>query len=106
MKDRGRSYRTIVPGGLGVQYQPNWGPAFKNSIQKLRKLGPWDVALGNHPFLAPKDLEIVETELKTRGTGPHPAILGPEKINAFFDAILKVVDEKLVAEPPTGPPGT
>jgi metallo-beta-lactamase class B len=105
-KDGSRSYRTIIPGGLGVQYAPNWGPSFKSSIQKLKKLGPWDVALGNHPFLAPKDLEIVEMELKTRGNGPHPAALGPQKIDAFFDAILKIVDEKLVAEPPTGPPST
>jgi len=103
-RDGTRSYRTIVPGGLGVQYQANWGPLFKSSIVKLRKLGPWDVALGNHPFLAPKDLEIVESELKTRGNGPHPAALGPQRIDAFFDAILKVVDERLIADPPTGPP--
>jgi metallo-beta-lactamase class B len=106
VKDGGRSYRTILPGGLGVQYQANWGPAFKKSIQTLRRLGPWDVALGNHPFLAPKDLEVVEAELETRGKGPHPAVLGPERIDAFFDAILKIVDEKLVAEPPTGVPTT
>jgi metallo-beta-lactamase class B len=104
--DRGRSYRTIIPGGLGVQYQANAGPPFKASIQKLRKLGPWDVALGNHPFLVPKDLEIVEMELKTRGNGPHPAVLGAQKNNEFLDAILKLVDEKLIAEPPTGPPPT
>lgn len=105
-KDGSRSYRTIVPGGLGTQYQANWGPAFKTSIQKLKKLGPWDVALGNHPFLMPKDIEIIEKELPSRGNGPHPAALGPQRNDAFFDAILKVVDEKLVAEPPTGPPAT
>jgi metallo-beta-lactamase class B len=103
-RDGARSHRTIVPGGLGVQYQANWGPAFKSSILKLKKLGPWDVALGNHPFLAPKDLEIVEMEIKTRGSGPHPAVVGPQRVDAFFDAILRVVDEKLIAEPPTGPP--
>jgi metallo-beta-lactamase class B len=103
-KDGNRSYRTIVPGGLGVQYQANWGPAFKSSIEKLKKLGPWDVALGNHPFLMPKDIEIIEKELPTRGNGPHPAVLGSRRNDAFFDAILKIVDEKLVAEPPTGPP--
>jgi len=34
----------------------------------------------------------------------HPAIIGPARINEFFDAILTIVDEKLVAEPPKGPP--
>lgn len=105
-RDGARSYRTIVPGGLGVQYQANWGPLFKSSVQKLKKLGPWDVALGNHPFLMAKDLEAIELELKTRGGGPHPAALGPQMTDAFFDAILKIVDEKLIAEPPTGPPAT
>ena len=104
VKDGGRSYRAIEPGGLGVQYQANAGPAFKSSMEKLKSLGPWDVVLGNHPFLAPKDLEVVETELRSRGGGPHPAVLGPEKISQFFDAILKIVNEKLVEEPPAGPP--
>ena len=106
VRDGGRAYRAIVPGGLGLQYQANWGPAFKRSLETLKSLGPWDVALGNHPFLGPKDLEIVEAELKTRGSGPHPAVIGPERVNAFFDAVLKIVEEKLVVEPPTGPPPT
>jgi hypothetical protein len=73
---------------------------FKSSITRLKGLGPWDVALGNHPFLAPKDLAEIETELKTRGQGPHPAVLGAARVDAFFADILKIVDEKLVAEPP------
>ncbi len=99
-KDRGRSYRVIEPGGLGLQYAPEWGPAFKKSIERLRQLGPWDVALGNHPFLAPKDLAKIEAELPKRGQGPHPAVLGPAAINTFFDQVLAIVNEKLVAEPP------
>jgi len=107
VKDRGKTYRAVVPGGLGVQYQPNWGPAFKSSIEKLKKLGPWDTVLGNHPFLTPKDLEIVEMELKTRGPNdPHPALVGRDRINQFWDDILKIVNDKLIAEPPTGPPST
>jgi metallo-beta-lactamase class B len=100
VKDRGRTYRALIPGGLGLHYQKDWGPTFKKSMLYLKSLGPWDVLLGNHPFLAPKDLEEVEKELKTRGDGPHPAILGAAANDAFFDAILKVVDEKLIAEPP------
>ena len=100
----GRTYRALTPGGLGLHYAPDWGPTFKKSIERLRALGPWDVALGNHPFLSPVDLEIVEQQLSSRSGGMHPAIIGPARITAFFDAILKIVDEKLVAEPPKGPP--
>ena len=100
----GRTYRALTPGGLGLHYAPDWGPTFKKSIARLRALGPWDVALGNHPFLSPVDLEIVEQQLSSRSGGMHPAIIGPARITAFFDAILKIVDEKLVAEPPKGPP--
>lgn len=100
----GRTYRALTPGGLGLHYDHNWGPTFKQSIERLRALGPWDVALGNHPFLSPVDLEIIEQQLGSRAGGAHPAVIGPAAITDFFDAILKIVDEKLVAEPPTGPP--
>ena len=100
----GRTYRAVTPGGLGLHYDHNWGPTFKKSIERLRSLGPWDAALGNHPFLSPVDLEVIEQQLGARPGGMHPAIIGPARITAFFDAILKIVDEKLVAEPPTGPP--
>lgn len=100
----GRSHRALTPGGLGLHYAPDWGPTFKKSIERLRALGPWDVALGNHPFLSPVDLEVVEQQLSSLPGGMHPAIIGPARITAFFDAILTIVDEKLVAEPPKGPP--
>ena len=100
----GRSYRALTPGGLGLHYAPEWGPTFKKSIERLRALGPFDVALGNHPFLAPVDLQIVEQQLATRKQGPHPAVIGPAAVTAFFDAILKIVDEKLVVEPPASRP--
>jgi metallo-beta-lactamase class B len=101
VRDGGRTYRAVTPGGLGLHYAPDWGPTYKKSMQRLHALGPWDVLLGNHPFLGPRDLEEVEAELKQRRSGAHPAVLGPAAINGFFDAILKIVDEKLVAEPPT-----
>ncbi len=102
VRDRGRSYRALTPGGLGLHYAPDLGPTFKKSMLRLKQLGPWDVALGNHPFLGPKDLAEIELALQKRGQGPHPAVLGPAAITGFFDAILKIVDEKLVAEPPRG----
>lgn len=99
-RDGARSHRVVVPGGLGLQYAPEFGPMFKSSITRLKGLGPWDVALGNHPFLAPKDLGEIEGELKTRGQRPHPAVLGGPRVDTFFGDILRIVDEKLVAEPP------
>src|SRR5581483_7594384 len=64
VKDLGKTYRAVTPGGLGLQYPAQVGPQFKSSIQRLRQLGPWDAVLGNHPFLGPIDLEQVEAELK------------------------------------------
>lgn len=99
VKDRGKAYRAIEPGGMGVQFGPEWTPIFINSVEKLKQLGPWDVVLGNHPFLQPMDMELdVEKGLETRGNGPNPAIVGPEKINEWFDQILKVASEKQATE--------
>jgi metallo-beta-lactamase class B len=98
-RDRGKSYRAIVPGGMGMQFGPQWTPVFIKSVERLKQLGPWDVMLGNHPFLMPRDLELeIEPQLAKRGDGPNPAIVGPASINQWFDAVLKVANEKLVAE--------
>jgi metallo-beta-lactamase class B len=99
VRDRGKSYRALEPGGLGLSFGPEWTPVFLKSMERLKKLGPWDVIFGNHPFLMPKDLEYeIKKELATRGNGPHPAVVGPVKIDEWFDAILKVVNEKLASE--------
>ncbi len=99
VKDRGKSYRAIVPGGMGMQFGPEWTAVFIKSVERLKQLGPWDVMLGNHPFLMPKDLELeIEPALAKRGDGPNPAVAGPAAINQWFDAVLKVANEKLAAE--------
>ena len=55
--------------------------------------------LGNHPFLGPRHVELdIEKDLATRGDGPHPAVVGPVKVNEWFDAVLKVANEKLASE--------
>jgi metallo-beta-lactamase class B len=98
-KDGGKSYRVLAPGGMGLSFGPEWTPVFIKSMERLKQLGPWDVILGNHPFLMPRDLEQdVEKDLATRGNGPHPAVVGAAKINEWFDQVLKVVNEKLVSE--------
>ena len=105
VRDGDRSYRALTPGGLGLHYAPDWGPTFKESMERLRALGPWDVMLSNHPFLMPRDLADIEVDLLERGsTAGHPAVLGPDAIDGFFETVLAIVDEKLVVEPPTGLP--
>jgi hypothetical protein len=72
---------------------------FIKSIEELKSLGPWDVILGNHVFLAPVPLiPDVENGLANRGDGPNPAIEGPQKIDEWFDAVLKTANEKLALE--------
>lgn len=89
---------------MGIAFGPEWTPVYIKSIERLKRLGPWDVALGNHPFLMPRDLELdVEKDLATRRKGPHPAIVGAAKINEWFDAIIKVANEKLATEQAAGP---
>jgi hypothetical protein len=84
---------------MGITFGPEWTPVYIKSMQRLKQLGPWDVVLGNHPFLSPVDMELdVEKNLATRGNGPHPALVGPAKINEWFDAVIKLANEKLALE--------
>ena len=98
VRDGGKSYRAVAPGGMGMQFGPDATPTFLKSVERLKQLGPWDVVLGNHPFLMPSDLAEIEKDLAKRGNGPHPAVLGPAKNNEWFDAVLKTVHEKLDSE--------
>jgi metallo-beta-lactamase class B len=105
-KDGAKSYRVLAPGGMGLSFGPDQTAVFLNSIERLEKLGPWDVILGNHPFLMPRDLEYdIEKDFAKRGNGPHPAVLGAAKINAWFDEVLKVVREKQASEQKGRPGG-
>jgi metallo-beta-lactamase class B len=98
-KDRGKSHRTLITGGIAMYGDPMWGDPYIKSIERLKALGPWDVLLGNHPFMAqPKDLGEIESDLATRGNGSNPAVAGPKKIDAFFDNALKLAREKQAME--------
>jgi metallo-beta-lactamase class B len=97
-RDGNKSYRTLIPGGLGIHMSPEWTEPFIKSIEKTKKLGPFDVLLGNHPFLAPRDLIEIKKDLAKRGSGPHPALVTPAQANQFFDGVLKTAREKLAVE--------
>jgi len=97
-KDRGKSYRALDPGGLGMQFGREWTPTFIKSFERLKQLGPWDVLLGNHPFLMPRNLFDIEKGLESRGQGPHPAILSAAAANEWLDRVLQTAREKLAYE--------
>ena len=97
-RDGAKSYRTLIPGGLGIHMTPQWTEPFIKSIEKTKQLGHFDVLLGNHPFLQPGDLIEMKKVLATRGSGPHPAVLTQAQENAFFDGVLKTAREKLAFE--------
>jgi metallo-beta-lactamase class B len=98
-RDGNRSYRVLMPGGLGI---PNaeWSAAYLESTQRLKSLGPWDVMLPNHPDMGvPRKIRDLEPLLKARQPDqPHPAVAGAERLNQWFDAIIKLMNEKIVFE--------
>jgi metallo-beta-lactamase class B len=98
-RDGNASYRVIMPGGLGF---PNaeWSPAYLKSTERLKALGPWDVMLPNHgDMMTPRRMRDLEPAIRAHRAGqPHPAVVGPEKLNGWFDAIIKVVSDKIAME--------
>jgi hypothetical protein len=56
-------------------YNPlGMGRCILKSIARLKTLGPFEVWLPNHPWMAlPRDLEDIEKAMGTRGSGAHPA---------------------------------
>ncbi len=97
-RDGNKSYRTLIPGGLGIHMSPEWTGPFIKSIEKTKQLGPFDVLLGNHPFLQPRDLIEIKKDLAKRSSGPHPAVVTTAQATAFFDGVLKTAREKLAVE--------
>lgn len=100
VKDGGRSYRALLTGGVAMYGPAQWGEAYIKSVERLKALGPWDVLLPNHPFMAqPKDLGEIERDMASHRPGsPHPAVAGPARINAFFDLALRLAREKRALE--------
>jgi len=97
VRDRGKVYRALTPGGLGMQFGPAETPTFLKSMERLKQLGPWDVMLSNHPWLMPRSLDDIQKSLARPATGTHPAVLGSAKINEWLDAVINVTRQKLAA---------
>jgi metallo-beta-lactamase class B len=99
-RDRGASHRTLMPGGLGMQYGREWSATFIRSMERLQQLGPWDVILGNHPFLMPRNLFDIQSDLAKRGQGPHPGVLGAAATKDWLGRVIQTAREKLASEQP------
>ena len=108
-RDGARRYRVIVPGGLGIP-SAEWSQAYLKSTERLKSLGPWDVMLPNHTdMMVPKKWKDLEPDLKAYkpGAGPHPAVPGAARLNAWFDAIITLMNEKIALEQaPSRPPSS
>ena len=98
VRDGENSYRVLAPGGLGMNMAPEVNATFLDSIERLKAMGPWEVMLPNHPWLMPGTLQDIENSLSTRGQGEHPGVLGAERIDEWFDAVITVVHQKMEAD--------
>lgn len=98
-RDGARTYRALHNGAYGTP-QPRWGEAYLKSITRLKALGPFQVWLPNHPWMAlPRDLEDLEKAMATRGQGPHPAVVADRKlIDDQLDFIYALISRKVAIE--------
>lgn len=98
-RDGSNSYRVLVPGGLGIPNAES-SPAYLKSTERLKALGPWDVMLPNHgDMMTPRRMRDLEPAIRAHEPGqPHPAVVGPAKLNEWFDAIITLVNEKIALE--------
>lgn len=98
-RDGNRTYRVLTPGGLGI---PNaeWSPAFLKSAERLKALGPWDAMLPNHgDMMTPRRMRDLEPGIRAHRVGePHAAVAGAARLNEWFDAIIKLMNEKIALE--------
>jgi hypothetical protein len=75
-----------------------WADPFIKSIQRLKQLGPWDVLLSNHSFMAqPKDLGEIEDVGQTRQR-PACSRRRPRTDPEFFDLAVKLARQKQALE--------
>ena len=98
-RDGARTYRALHNGAYGTP-QPAWGEAYLKSITRLKTLGPFQVWLPNHPWMAlPRDLQDIEKAMATRGQGAHPAVVADRKlIDDQLDFIYTLISRKVAIE--------
>lgn len=97
----GKTYRALSPC-VGINPSPDLTKPYINSMERLKNMGPWDTLLPNHAFLMPRDSAISPSDFIFQDLKPlkesYPGVIGPERINQWFDEILTVGKEKLASE--------
>jgi metallo-beta-lactamase class B len=100
----GRTFRALIPN-TGINPSRELTGPYIASMERLRKMGPWDAVLPVHGFLSLREVPLDARELVLAAQPPpappktaHPAVVGPDRINQYFDAMLKVAREKLATE--------
>jgi metallo-beta-lactamase class B len=98
-RDGARTYRALHNGAYGTP-QPRWGEAYLKSIARLKTLGPYQVWLPNHPWMAlPLDLQDIEQAMTARGQGPHPAVVSDRTvIDEQLDFVHALISRKVAIE--------
>jgi glyoxylase-like metal-dependent hydrolase (beta-lactamase superfamily II) len=98
-RDGARTYRALHNGAYGTP-QPSWGEAYLKSITRLKTLGPYQVWLPNHPWMAlPRDLQDIEKAMATRAQSAHPAVVSdPKLIDDQLDFIHALISRKVAIE--------
>jgi metallo-beta-lactamase class B len=103
-KAGGRTFRALIPN-TGINPSPDLTKIWIASMERLKQMGPWDTVLPVHGFLSLMDIPLAPRELVLAAQQPaprpktaHPAVVGPERVNQYFDAMLKVGREKLATE--------
>lgn len=89
-----RRYRVLTPGGLGFSYGPEWNEEYIASTELLKKRGPWDVVLSNHPFMMPVHLFEAMQKFDGSTQSSHPLVVGRARINEWLDTLLGIAHEK------------
>lgn len=97
----GRMFRTLI--GVAFAPAPGLTAASLKGIERLKQLGPWDALLTSHSYLAPVAIPLTARQilggepLPPNPTG-HPAAVGSQRINTYFDQIRTAVLDRLAKE--------
>ena len=98
VKDRGKTYRALAPGGMGTQFPVEMTEQYIKGLERLRALSPFDVMIGNHPIYMVPEMADLKRAVANLGDGPHPLVTGPEIINQWLEGGMGIAREKQGAE--------
>jgi glyoxylase-like metal-dependent hydrolase (beta-lactamase superfamily II) len=99
-----RTYRIISPCVGLASVTPDRTQPFITSMERMKKIGPWDGIWASHAFLTPRDPYIGPNDFflgpntSAAAKRPHPAVQGQAVVDKWFDDVIRVAREKLAYE--------